>query len=83
MIELCQLSPNQAWSGSPLNAPQFCPPELLNAQDAATIRKREKSLSTGHAFICRGRRGDIVNLLWANGNGFCLFMKHLERGPFI
>jgi len=36
-----------------------------------------------HVFIFRGRRGDIVKLLWWDGDGLCLFAKRLERGRFI
>jgi transposase len=38
---------------------------------------------SGHVFIFRGRRGDIVKLLWWDGDGLCLFAKRLERGRFI
>jgi transposase len=31
----------------------------------------------------RGRRGDLVKLLWSNGDGMCLLAKRLERGRFI
>ena len=37
----------------------------------------------GHVFIFRGRRGDLVKLLWWSGDGLCLFAKRLERGRFI
>jgi len=37
----------------------------------------------GHVFVFRGRRGDIVKLLWWDGDGLCLFAKQLERGRFI
>jgi transposase len=37
----------------------------------------------GHVFVFRGRRGDMVKLLWWSGDGLCLFVKRLERGRFI
>ena len=37
----------------------------------------------GHVFVFRGRRGDLVKLLWWDGDGLCLFAKRLERGRFI
>ena len=38
---------------------------------------------SGHLFVFRGRRGDLVKLLWWDGDGFCLFAKRLEQGRFI
>ena len=47
----------------------------------------EKTLATnpfsGHLFVFRGRRGDLVKILWADRDGLCLFAKRLERGKFI
>ena len=37
----------------------------------------------GHVFVFRGRRGDLIKLLWWDGDGFCLFAKRLECGRFI
>ena len=37
----------------------------------------------GHLFIFRGRRGDLVKVIWHDGQGMCLFAKRLERGRFI
>jgi transposase len=37
----------------------------------------------GHLFVFRGRRGDLVKVLWHDGQGLCLFAKRLERGRFI
>jgi transposase len=31
-------------------------------------------------FAFRGRRGDLIKLLWFDGDGLCLFSKRLERG---
>jgi transposase len=38
---------------------------------------------SGHVFAFRGRRGDLVKLLWFDGDGLCLFAKRLERGRFV
>jgi len=45
--------------------------------------KLEKSPLSGQVFIFRGRRGDLVKLIWFDGDGLCLFQKRLERGRFI
>jgi transposase len=37
----------------------------------------------GHVFAFRGRRGDLLKLLWWDGTGLCLMTKRLERGRFI
>jgi transposase len=38
---------------------------------------------SGQIFVFRGRRGDLVKLLWWDGDGMCLFMKRLEQGRFV
>jgi transposase len=38
---------------------------------------------SGHIFVFRGRRGDLVKLVWFDGDGMCLFAKRLERGRFV
>ena len=43
----------------------------------------EQDPHSGHVFVFRGRRGDLVKLLWWDGDGLCLFAKRLERGRFI
>ncbi len=37
----------------------------------------------GHIFCFRGRRGDLVKLLWWSGDGMNLYAKRLERGRFV
>lgn len=37
----------------------------------------------GHVFVFRGRRGDIIKVLWFDGQGLLLLAKRLERGRFI
>src|SRR6202158_911595 len=43
----------------------------------------EQSPFSGQVFVFRGRRGDLIKLLWFDGDGLCLFSKRLERGRFI
>ena len=35
----------------------------------------------GEIFCFRGRRGDLVKLLWHDGVGMSLYIKRLEAGP--
>ncbi|HQT65909.1 MAG TPA: IS66 family insertion sequence element accessory protein TnpB [Acidocella sp.] len=37
----------------------------------------------GALYAFRGRRGDLVKILWWDGQGLCLFCKRLERGKFL
>ncbi len=38
---------------------------------------------SGHLFVFRGRRGDLIKVIWFDGQGSCLFSKRLERGRFV
>jgi len=38
---------------------------------------------SGHLFVFRGKRGDLVKLLWHDGQGMCLYAKRLGAGRFI
>jgi transposase len=38
---------------------------------------------SGHLFVFRGRRGDLIKVVWWDGQGACLFSKRLERGRFV
>jgi transposase len=37
----------------------------------------------GSLYAFRGRRGNLVKLLWHDGIGLCVLSKRLERGYFI
>lgn len=52
----------------------------LSAQVRTVLERQPMS---GHVFVFRGRRGDMVKLLWSDGDGLCLLQKRLERGRFI
>jgi hypothetical protein len=43
----------------------------------------QQSPFSGHVFVFRGRRGDLIKLLWWSGDGMNLYLKRLERGRFV
>ena len=38
---------------------------------------------SGDVFAFRGKRGDLLKLLWWSGDGMNLYGKRLERGRFV
>jgi len=64
-------------SGNASSLPDF---HGLSAQVQTVLELQPFS---GHVFIFRGRRGDIVKCLWFDGDGLCLFAKRLEKGRFV
>lgn len=54
--------------------------QCLAAQVQTALEQQPYS---GHIFIFRGRRRDMVKLLWFDGDGLCLFQKRLERGRIV
>ena len=38
---------------------------------------------SGALFAFWGKRGDLIKLLWWDGQGLCLFAKRLEKGRFV
>ena len=48
---------------------------------AETVLRRDPYC--GHLFVFRGRRGDLIKVIWWDGQGACLFSKRLERGRFV
>ena len=38
---------------------------------------------SGHLFVFRGRRGDLIKIIWWDGQGACMFSKRLEKGTFV
>jgi transposase len=43
----------------------------------------QENAFSGQVYIFRGRRGDLIKVLWFDGDGLCLFAKKLESGRFI
>jgi transposase len=37
----------------------------------------------GDLYVFRGRKADLVKIIWHDGLGMSLYMKRLERGRFI
>ena len=37
----------------------------------------------GHLFVFRGRRGDLIKVIWHDGQGACLYSKRLDQGRFL
>ena len=43
----------------------------------------QQSPFNGHLFVFRGRQGDLIKIIWWDGQGGCLFSKRLEKGRFV
>jgi transposase len=43
----------------------------------------QRNPHAGDLYVFRGRRGDLVKILWHDGLGMSLYAKRLERGRFI
>jgi transposase len=43
----------------------------------------ERDPHAGDLYVFRGKRGDLVKILWHDGVGMSLYAKRLERGRFI
>ena len=43
----------------------------------------EEDPYSGHLFVFRGRRGDLLKIIWWDSQGACLFSKRLEKGRFV
>ncbi|MEY9104605.1 transposase [Bradyrhizobium yuanmingense] len=51
---------------------------------ALTVQESlKRDLHAGDLYIFRGRRGDLVKILWHDGLGMSLYAKRLDRGKFI
>ena len=43
----------------------------------------DRNPHAGDLYVFRGRRGDLLKILWHDGIGMSLYAKRLERGRFI
>ena len=60
--------------------------DMRKGFDGLALRVQEvlkRDPHCGHLFVFRGKRGDLIKLIWHDGQGMCLFAKRLEHGRFI
>lgn len=38
---------------------------------------------SGHLFAFRGRKANLIKILFWDGNGLCMFTKRLDQGSFV
>ena len=51
---------------------------------ALTVQQAfQRDPHAGDLYVFRGRRGDLIKILWHDGIGMSLYAKRLERGRFI
>lgn len=55
----------------------------FNGLSALAERVLAADAYCGHLFVFRGRRGDLIKVIWFDGQGACLFSKRLEKGRFV
>ena len=55
----------------------------FNTLAAQTEQVLAEDPYSGHMFVFRGRRGDLLKIIWWDGQGTCLFTKGPERGRFV
>ena len=55
----------------------------FNGLSALAETVLEQDPFCGHLFVFRGRRGDLLKVIWFDGQGACLFSKRLEKGRFV
>jgi transposase len=55
----------------------------FNGLSALAEKTLKQDPYSGHLFVFRGRRGDLIKVIWWDGQGACLFSKRLERGRFV
>lgn len=71
-------SPRHAEGGALTTLTKGFPGLALQVQEL--LRRDPMS---GHLFVFRGRRGDLLKVIWHDGQSACLFVKRLERGRFL
>jgi len=55
----------------------------FNGLSAIAEQILEEDPYSGHLFVFRGKRGDLLKVIWWDGRGACVFSKRIEKGYFI
>jgi len=50
---------------------------------AASQEGLKRNPHGGDLYVFRGRKGDLIKILWHDGIGLSLYAKRLDRGKFI
>jgi len=64
----------------------LCSTDMRRGFDGLAVMVQEVLMQDPHSgalFAFKGKRGDLIKLLWWDGQGLCLFAKRLEKGRFI
>ena len=67
----------------PVPVPIGSSPRASPTCGAASPRSPRRFELDPYGGIFRGRRGDLIKVIWFDGQGSCLFSKRLERGRFV
>ena len=60
--------------------------DMRRGMNGLTLQVQEalgRDPHAGDLYVFRGRRGDLIKVLWHDGLGASLYAKRLERGRFI
>ena len=60
--------------------------DMRRGMNGLTLQVQETLKRDPHAgdlYVFRGRRGDLIKILWHDGVGLSLYAKRLERGRFV
>jgi len=60
--------------------------DMRRGMNSLALQVQQDLLRDPHArdfYVFRGKRGDLLKILWHDGLGMSLYSKRLERGRFI
>lgn len=60
--------------------------DMRRGMNGLTLQVQESLKRDPHAgdlYVFRGKRGDLIKILWHDGIGLSLYAKRLDRGKFI